>query len=247
MPDSSQRQGDPAAPLRCIVSHNKYGEYCVPESSSHRPAAQRILANDVHEPGTIEFLLAHCGDGDIVHAGAYFGDFLPALAGGCGPRAKIWAFEPNPENFRCARITARMNCIDRIELINAGLGERNELRLMLTSDEDGQARGGASRILAHEEAGLPGGTHAVQMVTADATIPPDRTVSVMHLDVEGHEREALNGSLQTIRRCRPILVVEIWRESTLMQSDWFSRNILSLGYRMTESIHGNSVFVCGAP
>ena len=62
--------------LKCFVSYNKYGGYCVPESSRFRPAALAILSNDIYEPKTIEFMMSNCADGDIIHAGTYFGDFF---------------------------------------------------------------------------------------------------------------------------------------------------------------------------
>ena len=246
MPEFSRKQYDALAALKCIVSYNKYGGYCVPESSRHRPAAKTILSNDVYEPKTIEYLISNCADGDIVHAGTYFGDFLPALSQACSPKAKIWAFEPNAENYKCAKITTYINDINNVELINAGLGKRKEMLVMLTSDKNGQACGGASKILTHETGNISGGTQAVQMVTIDETISPDRKVSIIQLDVEGHEKQALSGALKTIRRCLPIIVVEAYPQSTLLESDWFSENILVLGYQITESIHGNAVLICNS-
>jgi hypothetical protein len=84
--------------LQCCIAYNKYGGYCVPLASRYRVAARKILAGEVWEPTTIEFLMSYGSHGDIVHAGAYFGDFLPALSRSCAPGAKVWAFEPNPEN-----------------------------------------------------------------------------------------------------------------------------------------------------
>jgi hypothetical protein len=46
-------------------------------------------------------MLGNCGKKDIVPAGAYFGDFLPALSN-CGDDVGVWAFEPNVENYTCA-------------------------------------------------------------------------------------------------------------------------------------------------
>jgi FkbM family methyltransferase len=228
--------------LKRFISRNKYGSYCVPDSSRHRPAAQKILANDIYEPETIEFMIANCGEGDIVHAGTYFGDFLPALAGGCGRHATIWAFEPNPENYACARITLQINDIRNVVLTNAGLGEQQGQLSMLTTDEDGRALGGASRIV--KSADDLSGAQPVQIVRIDDMIGADRIVSIIQLDVEGHEREALDGALQTIRRCRPILILEVLSNSKLMESDWFASHILSLGYCLTDTMHRNSVFRC---
>ncbi len=93
--DFSKKEYEALEALKCKVSYNKYGGYCVPLSSCHRPAALKILSNDVYEPKTIEYILSNCNNGDVIHAGTYFGDFLPALAKGLASDAKIWAFEPN--------------------------------------------------------------------------------------------------------------------------------------------------------
>ena len=57
------------------LAHNKYGSYCIPISSQHRPVAQTILSGKVHEPQTIQYILDNAGTGDIIHAGTYFGYF----------------------------------------------------------------------------------------------------------------------------------------------------------------------------
>lgn len=235
--------------LKCKVSYNKYGGYCVPLSSQHRYAARKILANDVHEPDTIEFLIAHSGNGDIVHAGTYFGDFLPALSHACGSKYKVWAFEPNSENFRCAKITSLINALDNVELTNAGLGQEESTAWLRTSDEDGNALGGASSIIhpqrghsqSHDEA------QPVHIITIDNFLSIDRPVGIVQLDVEGYEKEALAGMLKTIRRWRPIIVLEVWPKSDLLQSTWFLSNILSLGYRKIGTVHENCVLMCDIP
>lgn len=240
--DFSKRQYDELSSLKCVVAYNKYGGYCVPESSRHRPAAQKILSNDVHEPKTIEFIMSNCGDGDVVHAGTYFGDFLPAISKGCASGAKVWAFEPNLESYRCAKITLEINSIKNIVLANAGLGEKQEYSLIKTVDENGRSLGGASRIIDKESAGSCG-AEVVQVVTIDDVVA-DRQVSIIQLDVEGHERAALTGALSIIRKCLPIIILEVLPNSTLLGSDWFSENILSLGYRKRCEIHDNSIFSC---
>ena len=232
--------------LKCLISYNRYGGYCVPESSQHRPAAHKILLNEVYEAQTIQFMREHCGDGDIIHAGAYFGDFFPALSQACAPGAKIWTFEPNAENYRCAQITILINNIANIELANAGLGERCERLFIKTRDENGQALGGASQITAEGTGDALAEVEAVQIVTIDEVVPEDRKVSILQLDVEGHEQAALAGALQTIRRCRPILILEILPENDLLQSAWFAENIISLGYGLTGEVQRNSVYECAA-
>lgn len=241
--DFSEEQYNKLAALKCAVSYNKYGGYCIPESSSHRPAAMKVINNDVFEPQTIEYMMQHCTGGDIIHAGTYFGDFLPALANACSAGTKIWAFEPNPENYRCAQITVAINHLDNVELTNAGLGAKQEKLFMKTADENGQALGGASQVVDQRMENQPG-VETIEIVTIDESIAEDRQVSILQLDVEGYEKEALTGELKTIARCRPIIILEVLAESTLLESDWFAENILSLGYSKLRDIHGNTVFTC---
>ncbi|HEV2270354.1 MAG TPA: FkbM family methyltransferase [Steroidobacteraceae bacterium] len=222
--------------LQCQVAYNRYGGYCVPESSSSRPACRAILLGDIWEPQTIELMREECGRGDIVHAGTFFGDFLPALSQAAAPNAKIWAFEPSFENYRCAKITSEINRLANVELAHAALGAlRASARIRTTDTIDG-ALGGSAMICAD-------GTEQVDVVTID-DVTDGRNVSIVQLDVEGYEREALEGAIAVIRRCRPLLIVEALKGSTLLESDWFAASILSLGYRITDRVHGNAVLRC---
>jgi FkbM family methyltransferase len=228
--------------LECCIAYNKYGGYCVPLSSRHRPAAQRILAGEVWEPGTIEFLVSQRGDGDIVHAGTYFGDFLPALSRSCAPGAKVWAFEPNSENYRSALITTYVNGLQNIQLMNAGLGERQGSLFIVTADAGGRSLGGGSRIVGKSHYSNEEGSTAVKIVTIDEIVPSERKVSIIQLDVEGFEKSTLTGALLTIHRCKPIIILE-----SLPEENWLSENILQLGYQMAGSVHGNTILRPGCP
>lgn len=238
---------DSLTALKCTVSYNKYGGYCVPDSSRHRPAARKILCNDVYEPRTIEFITSNCGNGDIVHAGTYFGDFLPALSKCLSSERRVWAFEPNKENYRCAKITLEINEITNVILKNAALGAKQEDLLMKTIDPKGNALGGGSYITNPENSQdnkILEGLETVYVVKLDDIVEANRVISIIHLDVEGYEKQALTGALKTIQRCLPIIILENLPSSTLIDSGWFSEHILQLGYHMTDTIHGNSIFSC---
>lgn len=222
--------------VRCYMGCNVYGRYCVPKSSRHRPAAQTILAGGVWEPDTIEFIVNHAGAGDIVHAGTYFGDFIPALSRACVAGRKVWAFEPNPENYRCARITAEINNLKNVEINNAALGAEAGLLAMNVSDESGTALGGASRLVGKPGKRRRGNFIQVDVVTLDNVVPAGRDVTILQLDVEGFERQALTGGMAIIKRCKPILILE-----HLPEHGWLSENVLSLGYRIDRKTHDSTI------
>lgn len=236
----------PPAVLRAQIAYNRLGAYCVPESSRQRPAAQAVLRGDVYEAQTIELLRQQCGRGDVVHAGTYFGDFLPGVASALKPGAKLWAFEPNAENYRCARLTVELNDLQNVVLTHAALGEAAGTSFLLTSDREAQSLGGASHLLASDAPSDSSRGHLVQVVCIDDAVPIERHVSVLQLDVEGHEQRALAGALRTLERCRPLLILEELPSSRLLASPWFRDHILALGYVRKDDVQGNAVFSCRA-
>ena len=219
--------------LLSSIAYNEHGGYCVPRSSSHRPAARTVLSGMVFEPETITYMQQNSGAGDIIHAGTYFGDFLPALSRAC--TGKVWAFEPNRENFRCAEITVLLNGLTNVDLANSGLGEGSGSVDLLTIGADGLPLGGGSRIVDRPDE-HPGFMQQASIVSVDMVFPADRNVSILQLDVEGYELPALTGALQTIRRCTPTIIVE-----HLPEEQWLERNILALGYRIGGKLHANSI------
>ncbi|MEH2540893.1 FkbM family methyltransferase [Bradyrhizobium sp. AZCC 1577] len=224
--------------LQCDIAYNALGGYCVPLSSRHRYAAQVILRGNVYESHTIDFIVQNAKDGDVVHAGAFFGDFLPALSRACAPLRKVWAFEPDPENYRCALITTLINDLQNVSLMNAGLGDTRGVAKLVTHDEAGKSLGELSHIQLHHPSPRPVEAVTVEMVTIDETIPADRKVSILHLDVEGFEQQVLTGALTTIRRNRPFLILE-----DVPSEDWFAKNLSPLGYRVDRRIHHNTLLV----
>ena len=51
--------------------------------------------------------------------------------------------------------------------------------------------------------------YEVEMVKLDSIIPNDCKISLIHLDLEGYEFEALKGAKEIIERDKPIIVLEI--------------------------------------
>jgi len=217
----------------CTLCENEFGRYAIPLSSRHRPAAQMVLRGDVWERETIDYIRAHA-DRDVVHAGTYFGDFLPALAEAMNPGRTIYAFEPNSENFACAKWTTLLNALSNVQLGHAALGDASTKRQMQTAQR-GLALGGMSRITDMPKE--PTGDYEdVITVRLDDVVPKSSDIGVLQLDVEGFEEPALKGALDTIARCRPILILETVPEA------FIGSCIAPLGYRHAGSVCGNTIF-----
>jgi FkbM family methyltransferase len=210
------------------VHENTYGKYAVPEKVEHTPTAQTVIRGHVWEPKTIKFVQEHVNNQSMVHAGTYFGDMLPAFSK--STTGTVYAFEAVPENFYCAKQTINLNKLDNVILTNAGVSEK-EGTLDIGISNDVEKFGGQSSFCKTED-----NTVTVKVVTIDSAIKDP--VSIIQLDVEGHEMEALRGAIETIRKYKPILILE-----TVDQTDSFwKEEILPLGYKQTATVHVNSVW-----
>jgi FkbM family methyltransferase len=228
---------DPPTPPDVVEARNAFGVYCIPRESAWRPAAQKVIAGGVWERQTVDFVRARCGDGDVVHAGAFFGDSLPAVSAALAPGARIWAFEPNPRSYACAAETVRRNGLGNVTLAHAALTrEPGVLHLRVVSAE-GVALGGASRLAARAAAG----DVAVEGVRIDDRVPPGRRVSIVHLDLEGHEKQALLGARAVIAASRPLLVLEAFEDVA-----WLEETFPEAGYVREAKVNANVVYAPAA-
>ncbi len=217
-----------AAPAR-----NEYGVYRVPAGLEERPAARAVLAGQAYEPGTLRFMRAHAGTGDIIHAGAFFGDFIPALSTALAPAARLWAFEPNPGNYAAAQDTIALNGLTNVTLTNAALSNSDGSVLFKTRDANGKSLGGLSRFVTEDGEGV----EPVQAVMLDYVVPLSRPISILQLDVEGHEKSALRGAYHILHRWRPILILEHFAST-----QWLTRSFRNLPYQQVGKLHENYVY-----
>ncbi|MEM6692168.1 MAG: FkbM family methyltransferase [Planctomycetota bacterium] len=235
-PRQTRYSGGQDGILDCCVAYNQYGGYCVPLSAIKRPAVQKILEGEVYEPDTIAFMREHGRGGDIVHAGTFFGDFLPAISHACDDESIVWALEPNPHSFRCAQATVAINGLSNIKLANAGLGSQREELPFQIFDQQGTSLGGLSQFVKGGNASRDDCVMA-SVVRMDDLIPPSRRVGIIQLDVEGYEEQSLMGAIETIRRCRPILILE-----TEISEFWLRATLPGIVYRSMTKLHTNTVY-----
>src|SRR2546421_6862754 len=146
-----------------VIAENAHGFYCVPRAAVPRPAAQKIINGEVWEPETIDFVVRHCMDRGVVHAGAFFGDFLPAVSRALVADAVLYAAEPNPENHASSLWTVRINGLRNVKLFRGALGRSASTADIIVRDEAGQslgswcsARAPAAQIAAPRLATSPG-------------------------------------------------------------------------------------------
>ena len=136
--------------------------------------------------------------GNSVDVGANRGLFSHVLS---GLSHQVYAYEPNPKLARFMRQTAPSN----VQVFQQAL-----------SDCSGEATLNIPVMgthVAHQLASLTqnfrGETRQVQVPVSSLDSAAHTDVAFVKIDVEGHEREVLEGAVETIREFRPTLLVEI--------------------------------------
>ncbi len=119
----------------------------------------------------------------FVDMGAYRGDTAEEFISACGGKYDhIYAFEPNPKNFR--RLSKNFSENERITLINAAAGsEKGTVSISV-----GEGR------MAHSSPS--GKTVDIPVAAADEVVPEQATI--IKIDVEGDEKQALLGAKKQI-------------------------------------------------
>lgn len=140
------------------------------------------------------------GTGDcVMDVGAAIGDGVAALAPKVGPRGWVVAVEPNPKMFEClAHNTERWPWVQRQHV---ALGAEVNNHRLVENDNAGMG------YLEECADGL------IQSVTMDFVmdfVPPQHQhLHFLKIDVEGMELAVLQGGRETIKRCRPIILIEM--------------------------------------
>jgi FkbM family methyltransferase len=179
-----------------MISKNKYGLYSIPKEVEYTYTAQLILEGGVHEDTTIEYIQSV--GGNIIHAGTGFGDFLPALKD-CD---SVWTFEPNTLMYQSSLETISLNELKNVEIFPYAIGEYDGSALLKHIDIKGLEMGPRSEMSIYDGV-------EVRIVKLDTIIPKECKISLIHLDLEGYEFEALKGAKDIIERDKPIIVLEI--------------------------------------
>jgi FkbM family methyltransferase len=154
-------------------------------------------------------------DSVFLDIGANQGEFSIAAAR-VVQQGRVIAFEPVMEYRNRLIENARLNDFGNIQVISAALGEKDGSLPIYDQQEnyaDGTRHEGLPTLFASNS------RHHVREVVVVRRLDDVLSdlgvtrIDVMKLDIEGAEWVALRGAINTITNCRPILILEIGRET----------------------------------
>ena len=154
---------------------------------------------------------------EAIDAGATIGDFSLFLV--LRNRvAHVTAFEPNPSSFKYLVRNIQSNgCVTSVTPINHGVSDKSGEEVFSTRQEYFVPRNHG-----------PSQQTAVECVRIDDLHFPS-PLDLIKIDVEGSEDKALKGAVQTLRRFKPRLIIEVHTQEKMMR---VMSVLLPLGYQL---------------
>lgn len=129
----------------------------------------------------------------VVDCGANIGDHTAEYSQWVGSSGRVFAIEPNPEAFDCLMYNTRS--MPNVTLINRGVSYLNGRCGFTQLDNVGAS------YCVDDDSGV------IETITIDSLNLSD--VSLLKADIEGYEERMLFGATETIRRCRPAILLEV--------------------------------------
>lgn len=194
-----------------------HGNIAVIEGDTHISKWVEESGRLDHDRYALPIILEHINNGDtVVDAGAFIGDHTIAYVDKVGSNGNVYAFEPNDEAFECLR----HNCPDAL-VFNVGLSDKEEVLYYESSPN-----AGAGKI-------KDSGAKKIQTMRLDSI--GIKNVSLIKIDVEGFELNVLKGALETIKKFKPVMWIEINKgalEANGTNANEVENLVKSLGYEI---------------
>ena len=161
------------------------------------PDVRRDRVDNEHMSLLMAFALTE--DANCVDVGAHSGAILREMVR-LAPRGRHIAYEPLPEF--AARLAAEFPGVDvRNAAVSNESGEAMFFRMV-----GGEMQSGLKlRTGTPPETGQP---FSVRVETLDETLPADYVPALIKIDVEGGERQVIEGAMETLSRHAPVVVFE---------------------------------------
>jgi len=187
----------------------------------------------VWEPTIKKFIEILVKPGTIaLDIGAHIGTHTVTMSKAVGPSGQVFAFEPSRKIYRELCMNMTLNCCYNVTTIRSALGKRQGVIQVVESLPYNE---GGSYVIENE-----GGLNTAYLLRLDDF--QFANVSFIKIDVENMEADVLEGALETIQRCHPILLIEIQgngerpiqlgEDSQKMGQETIHK-IKGMGYRLT--------------
>jgi FkbM family methyltransferase len=194
-----------------------------------------LATREVYEPFETALFKKELKVGQtVLDIGANIGYYTLIAAKLVGPRGKVYAFEPDPDNFVLLKKNVETNGYTNVVLVNQAVSDKTRTaKLFLNKTNKGDHR------LYDSKDGRP--SISVQTVKLDDFFKKlDKKIHFIKMDIQGSEARALNGMKALIRRNSSLGLVTEFSPGSLKLNGQNPRKYLEtlgqLGFKLKEIV-----------
>jgi len=204
------------------------------ESRDSCGVIKSLLSGRIWERRIVELYKTIVKKGDIVlDCGAFIGLHTLELSKLVEDTGKVYSFEPIPAVADCVEKTMEEKNINNVVLVRKPLYSSSNIKLEFVSDLSGLSSVADYRRKAFKY------KYKVNSICIDdfINIPKDKKISFIKIDVEGSEFKVLEGAIKTIKKYRPTIIFETWKNKRNIQklANWCMIHQYNMTYISTDN------------
>jgi len=177
----------------------------------------------------------------VLDVGAFIGTHTLAFADAVGPEGRVYALEPQPEAFRLLTANVERNAATNITSLNVAAGSEPGETHIASFPQADRFNGGATKTLnASAEGTFDTRVQSIDALQLDAC-------ALIKIDVEGAEKDVLDGMTHVIRNLKPVIFCELNDQAGFQQileseilTDWNFYLVRSSAFN-PRNIFGNQI------
>ena len=160
----------------------------------------------IHEKTTTKLVMNEIKNGDIVlDIGAHIGYYTLIFAKLVGKDGKVYAFEPEPNNFALLKKNIAINGYENVVLINKAVSNKTgKTNLFLAEEHSGDHRIYESDVIKGRK------SLEIETIKLDDYFQDfEKNIDFIKMDIQGAEPLALEGINNSLKKCNK-LITEFW-------------------------------------
>ena len=172
-------------------------------------------------------------DSIVLECGCHIGSHTIKLASLC---KQIYGFEPMIESYEILEKNIKLNNIENTIIYNKGVSNKigTEKFLWIANGNPGHSgldNNPMGRPNHHEQC-----NESIEVKTVTIDSLNLEKLDFIKMDIEGYEPLAIEGAMNTIKKCKPIITLEIYKDWSgvvdINYSKELFKNLLDIGYNI---------------
>jgi len=181
---------------------------------SDRIVSEKLLVYKKWEEYETKIFKENLKTGDtVLDIGAHIGYYTLIASNKVGKRGKVYAFEPDPKNFKLLKKNISENGCSNVALINSAVTLKGgQIKLFLNKENKGDHRAYDSKDGRE--------SISINSMKLDEYFKNNKKVDVIKMDIQGGEFKALKGGLNLLSHNKRIKIFsEFWPMGLRLNND----------------------------